>query len=140
MAAMSNHVPGCAGDDYCEGNCVCDGISRAGVLMRADRDMCDCDWRYLYHDLDCPGTPDFESTARHLDFSPFHPAPPMNLRIRNTWYCVIHGSLGDINGPVHYETCPRTLDEKILSEAFKLDPYLRNAPRIADGPTWRELA
>lgn len=25
----------------------------------------------------------------------------------NTWWCVVHGHCGDINGPVHYAVCQR---------------------------------
>lgn len=31
---------------------------------------------------------------------------PDKPRWARSWHCMIHGQVGDINGPVHYELCP----------------------------------
>lgn len=103
VVSMSRHLLECAGDDYCAGDCRYDGIPQPAILERAKDVTCRCDWAKLHHSPDCPDSPEFEALVRNMQFWPHTLDFP--IRIHETWYCVKHGPLGDINGPVHYELC-----------------------------------
>lgn len=66
---------------------------------------CGCDAGAV-HLWSCPLTPVWRGlvwqgfTLRPADF---------DVQFWGTWSCAVHGLMGDINGPVHYETCPRRL-------------------------------
>jgi len=102
---MSRHLADCAGDDYCDGGCHYNGIPQLAILKRASKIFCDCDRCLIHHDRKCPSTPLWFHTCDFLEFDPNVWDHRIPIRITETWICVLHGKLGEINGPVHYEVC-----------------------------------
>lgn len=71
--------------------------------------ICTCD-PMATHSFYCEGSPLFAEVTHELRFNPLAPVFGDGMKFFETWHCVVHGLLGDINGPVHYETCPRHAD------------------------------
>lgn len=65
--------------------------------------LCDCD-ELAEHQSDCPASPIVGDTMLSTMFNPWFD-PPREQRFWGTWFCTMHGKLGDINGPVHYAIC-----------------------------------
>lgn len=101
---MSRHLPDCAGDDYCTGQCRYDGIAQPAILERASDISCECDWRLLHHPWTCPDSPIYRNLVAHCEFNPNWVT--QLIKFWETWFCVVHGLVGDINGPIHYAVCP----------------------------------
>lgn len=118
---MSRHLANCAGDDYCFGDCRYDGIPQRAILMRASDVFCSCE-EMAEHRSNCTDTPAFWATIRSLDFNPFDGLQKLP-RFWDIWRCMIHGYLGDINGPVHLAIC-----DGIWIKAGNVHVYRRRYP------------